>query len=94
VLEKLTRGPIWLDEIGGVETRGHWIYASQGPAAANNDERYLFSLPRRIPRITRIYHYQWQGVSGVAWDSGLIGPLGTPRPAFWTFANAVQGKLP
>jgi hypothetical protein len=28
------------------------------------------------------------------WDSGLLGPNGKPRPAYWTFANAVKGKLP
>ena len=93
-LESVTRGAIWLDEISGVETRGHWPWPNQGPFAANNDERYLFSMPKRFHRITRIYHYQWQAIRGAPWDSGLLGLQGKPRPAYWTFANAVKGKLP
>lgn len=85
---------IWLDEISGVERRGHWPYPNQSPNAANNDERYLFKLPKRFHNITRIYHYQWQAVPRQGWDSGLLGPGGKPRPAYWTFANATRGKLP
>ena len=92
--ESVTRGPIWFDEISGVETRGHWPYPNQSPYGANRDERFLFALPKRFHRIARIYHYQWQGVSGQPWDSGLIGPQGKPRPAYWTFAGAVHGRLP
>ena len=91
--ESVTHGQIWFDEIGGVETRGHWPYPNQSPYGANNDERFLFSLPKRFSRVARIYHYQWQAVAGVSWDSGLIGPQGKPRPAYWTFDSAVRGKL-
>jgi Glycosyl hydrolase catalytic core len=84
VMLALTRGPIWLDETGGVLTRGHWRSESATKAAA--DERYLFSLPRRFRRISRIYHYQWQAVSTAGWDSALLSPQGTPRPAYWVLA--------
>ncbi len=90
-LESLTSGPIWLDEISGVERRGHWQYPNQSVFAAARDESYLFSLPKKFPRITRIYHYQWQGTVDTAstgWDSGLIGPGGVPRPAYWVVAKA------
>ena len=93
-LESVTGGQIWLDEISGVESRGHWPFPNQGPFAANNDERFLFALPKRFHRITRIYHYQWQAIRGAPWDSGLLGLQGKARPAYWTFANAVSGKLP
>jgi Glycosyl hydrolase catalytic core len=82
---------IWLTEIGGVERRGHWQFRNQGVFAAARDERYLFWLPNRFHRVTRIYHYQWQGTlatRNTGWDSGLIGPLGGPRPAYWTLAHA------
>ena len=91
-LESVTSGPIWLDEISGVERRGHWPWPNQGPNAANNDERFLFSLPKRFPRIARIYHYQWQAIASAPWDSGLLGPQGAPRPAYWTFASALEGR--
>jgi len=90
-LESLTSGQIWLTEISGVERRGHWQFRNQGVFAAARDENFLFSLPRRFHRVTRIYHYQWQGTVDTAttgWDSGLIGPLGVPRPAYWTVAKA------
>ena len=93
-LMRQTSGSVWLDEISGVERRGHWGFRNQSPIGANNDERFLFSLPRRFHRITRIYHYQWLAVQADGWDSGLIGPQGRPRPAYYTFANAVHGRLP
>jgi hypothetical protein len=93
-LESVTSGPIWLTEISGVERRGHCGCPNLSPARANVDERFLFSLPKRDHRIQRIYHYQFQGVTWAPWDSGLLGPQGKPRPAYWTFANALKGRLP
>jgi hypothetical protein len=93
----LTSGQIWLTEISGVIRRGHWQYRNQSPAAAGRDEAYLFSLPNRFARVTRIYHYQWQGtVAGpsTGWDSGLIGPGGQPRPAYWVVAKAAGSRNP
>jgi hypothetical protein len=81
---------VWLTEIGGVERRGHWQYSNQSVFGAARDERFLFTLPRRFHRVTRIYHYQWQGTFAgpfTGWDSGLIGPRGVPRPAYWTLAK-------
>jgi hypothetical protein len=92
--EGVTHGPIWLTEISGVERRGHWQFKNQSANAANRDERYLFALPKRFHRITRIYHYQWGGTPAAPWDSGLVGPQGRPRPAYYTVRSAAQGKLP
>ena len=95
VLERYVGGAqIWLDEISGVLRRGHWPFPNQSPNAANRDERFMFVLPKIFHNITRIYHYQWQAVPASPWDSALLGPGGQPRPAYWTFANAVKGKLP
>ena len=97
-LERFVGGSqIWLDEISGVERRGHWPFPNQSPNGANNDERFLFALPKRFHNITRIYHFEWQGPAAslhVGWDSGLLGPGGKPRPAYWTARNASRGKLP
>ena len=96
-MQRLTSGQIWLTEISGVERRGHWQYPNQGVFAAANDESYLFSLPNRFGRITRIYHYQWQGTlpsPSTGWDSGVIGPLGVPRPAYWVVAKAAGARHP
>lgn len=92
----LTTGQIWLTEISGVERRGHWQYPNQSVTAAGYDEKFLFSLPARYHRITRIYHYQWRGTrpsQATGWDSGLLYPNGTPRPAYYVVAKAA-GKRP
>lgn len=93
-LESVTSGAIWLTEVSGVERRGHCGCPNLSPSRANVDERYLFSLPKRDHRIQRIYHYQFQALAAAPWDSGLLGPQGKPRPAYWTFWNARKGKLP
>ncbi len=90
VMLKLTAGPIWLDEISGVERRGHWQYANQSAAAAGRDETFLFSLARRFPRISRIYHYQWKDSRTAGWDSGLLAPNGARRPAYYVVEHAIK----
>ncbi len=87
-LMKLTSGPIWLDEISGVERRGHWQYKNQSAAAAARDEKFLFSLPHRYHRVARIYHYQWADDPAVGWDSGLVDRHGKPRPAYFVIKKA------
>jgi hypothetical protein len=90
-MESVTSGQIWLTEISGVIRRGHWQFRNQSAAAAGRDESYLFSMPKRSTRITRIYHYQWQGTVDTpttGWDSGLLGPTGVPRPAYYVLAKA------
>jgi hypothetical protein len=83
---------IWLTEISGVERRGHWQFRNQSPNAANRDEQFLFNMPKRFHSITRIYHYQWQADPKAGWDSGLLGPEGKPRPAYWTVGKAAGLK--
>jgi hypothetical protein len=87
----LTRGPIWLDETGGVERRGHWHYRNQSATAATRDEKFLFSLARRFPQISRIYHYQWQAAPWAHWDSALVAANGRLRPAYRVVALAAGG---
>ena len=96
VMQSLTSGPIWLTEIAGIERRGHWQYRNQSVLAAAKDETFLFSLPTRFHRVTRIYHYDWFGSNAGAntgWDSGLVGPQGAPRPAYWVVAKAAGSRL-
>ncbi len=85
--ERYTKGPIWLDETGGIERRGHWTYKNQSAAAAAKDEQWLFNLPSRFHRISYIFHYQWQAVPSAGWDSGLIDASGHERPAYSVVAK-------
>lgn len=91
-LESLTSGQIWLTEISGVLRRGHWQFRNQSAVAAGRDEAYLWSMPKRFRRITRIYHYQWQGeLAGPnsGWDSGLLTAFGRPRPGYVAAKKAI-----
>jgi hypothetical protein len=87
-LLRYTTGQIWLDETGGVENRGHWTPVS--PAKAAVDERYLFSLAARFPRISRIYHYQWRVTMRNSWDSALVGFDNRLRPAYNVIAHMTR----
>jgi hypothetical protein len=86
-MQRYTKGPIWLDETGGIERRGHWEFRNQSAAAAGKDEAWLFSLPKRSPRIAYVFHYQWQAVPSAGWDSGLLDPSGHKRPAYAVVAK-------
>jgi hypothetical protein len=85
-----TSAPIWLDEVSGVERRGHWPFGNQSAASAGRDERFLIGLASRYPRISRIYHYLWQGAANAWWDSGLLAPSGARRPAYYVLATAIR----
>lgn len=89
-LLRMTSGQIWLDEISGVERRGHWPYPNQSAARAKADEQFLFSLPHRFPRVTHIYHYEWRGAARAGWDSGLIAPNNKVRPAYYVVKAAAE----
>ncbi len=91
-LMSMTSGPIWLDETGGVLRRGHWQYPNQSATAAAKDEQFLLSLTKRYHRIARIYHYQWQGITSAGWDSGLIAPNGSTRPAYTVLLDWIQAQ--
>jgi hypothetical protein len=89
-MQRYTSGPIWLDETGGIESRGHWNYRNQSAASAAKDEAWLFGLPKRFHRIAYVFHYQWQQVRGAGWDSGLIDASGHARPAYQVVAAATR----
>lgn len=90
VMLALTRGPVWLDETGGIERRGHWQYPNQSAVRADRDEKFLFSLARRYPRVSRVYHYQWRAVPWAGWDSALVAANGRLRPAYGVVAAAAR----
>jgi hypothetical protein len=96
-----THGQIWFTETGGVVARhNHSAHDfPESPAHAATVTRYVFNtLVRLSPRIKRVYIYQWNPGTHrpEPWDSGLIGPHGAPRPAFWVLVRELNtlGQLP
>ncbi|HEV7493198.1 glycosyl hydrolase [Baekduia sp.] len=82
-LLRATTGPVWLTETGGLvsftSAAGSLPYDEQRAA---DGVSWIYQLTDRRPRIARVYFYQWQGDPGNAFDSGLVGYDGTPRPGY------------
>jgi hypothetical protein len=100
-LVRATSGQIWFTETGGVVARhNHSTHGFPESAAhAAKVTRFVFEkLIPLSPRIARVYLYQWGAGTGPSepWDSGLIGPRGRPRPAFWVLVQELHklGQLP
>lgn len=83
---KAIKGRVWLTETGGVldRARPSVKFSGTGPAHAANATEFLLKkiAPLDPKRIQRVYLYSWSTApNDVTWDSGLIGPDGTERPA-------------
>jgi hypothetical protein len=96
-----TTGQVWLTETGGVVARHNRSAHDfpESPAHAAAVTRFVFDRIARLSgRIARVYLYQWYASPRrrAPWDSGLIGPHGTPRPAFWVLVQELHtlGQLP
>jgi hypothetical protein len=97
---KTVPGEVWLTETGGITT-----FVSSGfktsPARAASATRYMFQLADRFDtrkkgyrsRVSRIYVYRWFGEPNRTFDSGLVNPDGSPRPAFAVFKQYVAHRL-
>jgi hypothetical protein len=108
-LLRMVRGQVWFTEGGGVVWRWERPYQSSRAGYIVHPEsraaelaRRLFSLASISPRITRVYYYQWRvphtlqwarAHGKISWDSGLLRPDCSTRPAFSVIARAV-GRNP
>lgn len=107
LLLRLVRGQIWFSEIGGLVWRydpSHHRFINRGEAYATRAAKRLLALARVSGRITRIYYYHWRVHTTLArarrarppvvtWDSGLLRPDCSLRPAFAVVAR-VLGRNP
>jgi hypothetical protein len=89
-LLRATTGPVWLTETGGI------VSFTSGASSLPYDERraadgvsWVYQLADRHPRIARVYFHQWQGDPNNAFDSGLVGYDGTPRPGYGVVRSRV-----
>lgn len=107
LLLRMVRGQIWFSEIGGLVWRydpTHHRFLNRGEAYATRAAGRLLALARVSGRITRIYYYHWRVQTTLAgarrvrpprvtWDSGLLRPDCSVRPAFGVIAR-VLGRNP
>jgi parallel beta-helix repeat protein len=90
----ITRGDVWLTETGGIVE----FVPRTGPPVFPFDEaraaeaiRHTFQLAAtQRSRIRRMYLYHWRAPApGSRWDSGIVRNDGSPRPGYWTMAEAL-----
>jgi hypothetical protein len=95
---KTVPGQVWLTETGGITTFLPSFKTSKKRAAKAT--KYMFKLANRYDsrrrgyrsKVTRIYVYRWFGQDGT-WDSGLVNPDGTSRPALKQFKKYAKHRL-
>ncbi|HET8535706.1 MAG TPA: glycosyl hydrolase [Solirubrobacteraceae bacterium] len=92
-LLKAVKGKVWFTETGGVVRRNNGSrvkYKGQSLTHAAKAVSYIFTkLARLSPRIQRVYLFHWNGRNST-WDSALISPNGSARPAFAVLANELR----
>jgi hypothetical protein len=92
-----TRGKVWFTETGGWILRRKYhrgrivrVYRST-PRHAARATKHVLRLACLSKRIQRVYLYNWQAPPIVTtWDSGFVGPHGTPRPAYHVLLRQVR----
>jgi hypothetical protein len=78
------KGQIWFTETGGIVRRRNRIKVSFPESAAHAATATRWVFDKLVPlsrRITRVYLYHWNAVTGENWDSGLVDARGRARPA-------------
>lgn len=87
---RLVPGEIWLTETGGIVRFGRRPYSLSRAARAT---RFMFGLAASNRRITRLYIYNWTGVSrDERFDAGLTTPGGRPRPAYYVVRRQLRRR--
>jgi hypothetical protein len=95
---KTVPGEVWLTETGGITTFAPDFPTSASRAASST--KYMFTLADRYDsskrgyksKLTRVYVYRWFGETGT-WDSGLVNPDGSSRPALVQFQKYAKHRL-
>ena len=92
-LLRAVKGLVWFTETGGIVARHnpHRITFPESSRHAAVATRFVFRrLAKLSRRVTRVYIYQWNaGPPPATWDSGLVGPTGRVRPAYYVVARAL-----
>ena len=97
---KTVPGEVWLTETGGI-TKFESSGFKKSDSRAASATKYMFQLADRFDsrkkgyksKVTRIYVYRWWGEPDGTFDSGLVNPDGSKRPAYDQFAKYAKRRL-
>jgi hypothetical protein len=85
-VRRVRNAEIWITETGGIVRHRRFAY-DEGRAA--RVVRHIFRLVSALPRIRRLYFYNWRYDGNVRWDSGLISREGTERRAYFELLDGL-----
>ena len=94
-------GEVWLTEANGIVKFGDAPQFRYSETRAARGTRWMLRLADRYDmrrrgfrsRLSRVYVYQWFGApAGARFDAGVVGPDGTPRPAYRVLERALQRR--
>ena len=85
-LRRVRNAEVWVTETGGIVRHRNFEY-DEGRAA--RVVRHVFRLVSALPRVKRVYIYNWRYDGNPRWDSGLISNNGTERRAYFELLDAL-----
>jgi hypothetical protein len=86
-LRRVRNAEIWITETGGIVRHRHFNYDE---TRAERVVRHVFKLVAALPRVKRLYLYNWRYDGNERWDSGLIGQEGFERKAYWALLDGLS----
>ena len=86
-LKRVRHSEVWITETGGIVRHRNFDYDE---TRADRVVRHVFKLTAALPRIKRLYLYNWQYDGNVRWDSGLLGQDGTERKAYFALLEGLS----
>jgi hypothetical protein len=85
-LRRVRHAEIWITETGGIVRHRNFKYDE---GRADKVVRHVFKLVAALPRVKRLYLYNWQYDGNLRWDSGLLGQDGSERKAYFALLDGL-----
>jgi len=86
-LRRMPHARVWVTETGGIVQHNAWEYNEDRAARSI---RHAFKLTNALPRIERLYLYNWRSDGNNDWDSGLIGANGRERGGYYELLDGLS----
>jgi hypothetical protein len=86
-LRRIRNAEVWITETGGIVRHRRFEYDE---GRAERVVRHVFRLVAALPRVKRVYIYNWRADGNPRWDSGLISREGVERAAYYELLNALS----